>query len=447
MSNNRPVVHILGAGVDKPLGMPLANELMREVAEFANGEGKPVADAVRKHLPYLRFSFTKYTGEQGETFAERVLVEDPQVLNTAKRVLDRYLADHGGEATDRIKAVHTVVEALEAIRDKNKLGDQTLEHLAEISGEPHHPSGGDFIFNPRGVQLTLVVRQAFIKTFQGLSQEGGLADDEREVLTELALSMMNVEELLGELFSGFYSGRKAQQKQYLYVAWLFWAYLRVRMERVLANERREIYSYTGDFPENHHFITLNYTVKFFPETIRSRVRFFHGNCLSYIRLDTRDLIDDDERMLGAASPEVIAGFIESLDMDLEAGRVFLPGIVPPLAVKPVICREHLETWYECGRLIDNAEAIFITGYSFNLADEHFNDLLRKRRGPTDTRIVVINPDMDGTVTNVCKLLGQIPEQLSVVTKAGFTCKQAANLLFVDAATEQLSPNSLEELSC
>ena len=84
---------------------PLANELLSNVAVFANGPGKPVADAIKSHLPYLRFSFSKYTGEQGETFAERVLVEDSQALDTAKSVLDRYLEEHNDEETDRIRAV------------------------------------------------------------------------------------------------------------------------------------------------------------------------------------------------------------------------------------------------------------------------------------------------------------------------------------------------------
>ena len=80
-----------------------------------------------------------------------------------------------------------------------------------------------------------VVRQAFRKTFQGLMEAEELTEDERETLTEMALAMMNVEELLGELFSGFYTRQKTHQKQYLYVAWLCWAYLRLKMEEALGN--------------------------------------------------------------------------------------------------------------------------------------------------------------------------------------------------------------------
>ena len=260
----------------------------------------------------------------------------------------------------------------------------------------------------------------------------------------MAVAMMNVEELLGTLFSGFYTKRKTDQKQYLYVAWLCWAYLRVQMEHALANGHNGLYGHLATLPDNHQIITLNYTAKFFPDTIRNRVHFFHGDCLSYIRLDTRDLIKDNQQVLQATTPELIAEFVKSLEINLES-RVFLPGIVPPLSVKPVICREHLETWYHCGQIIDTASAIVIAGYSFNLVDEHLNDLFRKRRGATNTKIIVINPDMDGASANFCNILGQAPDQLTNVTKAGLDCRKAGNLLFVDAKTEQLTPDNLEQL--
>lgn len=444
MSDSRKVVYVLGAGVDKPLGLPLANELLSDVADFAKGTGKVVADAVRTHLPYLRFSFEKYTGEQGENFAERILSEEPVSLTNVKSILDRFLDEHQEEDSDHIQAIQTVVGALEEIRDRNKLEDSTLSLLSEISGEPHHASGGDFIFNPRGIALMPVVRQAFRNTFQGLLQSGDLTDDEKDTLTEMALAMMNFEELLGELFSGFYTARKSYQKQYLYVAWLCWAYLRLKMEEATATQENGFYGHLANLPQNHNVITLNYTASFFPEEVRARVHFFHGSCLSYIRLDTRDLLKD-ENLLESTTPESIADFVASLDMDVEAGRVFLPGIVPPLSVKPVICREHLETWYQCGKVIDDASLIIIVGYSFNLADEHLNDLFRKRRGASDAKIIVINPDMDGTASNLCKIIGQDKEQLSNVTRHGLECKQAGSLLFVRATTEQLTPAFLEEL--
>ena len=444
MPNDGPVVHILGAGVDKPLGMPLADELMGAVANFADGEGKAVAEAIRSYLPRLRFSFNKYTGEQGETFAARVLAEDTQTLDTAKAILERYLNDHQDEDTTHVKAVHKVIVTLEEIRDKNQIDDQTLKPLAELGGEQYQDSGGDFIVDPRGINLTPLVRQAFRTTFQGLMQEGNVTQDEREALTRMAMAIMNVEELLGELFSGFYTKRAADQKQYLFVAWLFWAYLRLKMQESLNNDEKGLYAYLDSLGDDHQFITLNYTARFFSQTVRPRVHFFHGDCLSYIRLETRDLITENQQALQANSPDSIAAFIRSLGIDMRNQKIFLPGIVPPLSVKPVICREHLETWYQCGNLIDDAAGIVVTGYSFNLADEHFNDLLRKRRGGTDTKIVVINPDLEGTTTNVCKVLSQDASHLNEMTIADFECRRASNLTFVKAKTEQLSPEAIQQ---
>ena len=178
--------------------------------------------------------------------------------------------------------------------------------------------------------------------------------------------------------------------------------------------------------------------------MRTRVHFFHGDCLSYIRLDTRDLIKDDQQVLQSSTPESIAEFIKSLEIDPET-KVFLPGIVPPLSVKPIICREHLETWYHCGQIIDRASSIVIAGYSFNRVDEHFNDLFRKRRGATDTKIIVVNPDIDGASANFCNILGQAPGQLTNITKAELDCRKAGNLLFVNATTEQLTSDVLRQL--
>ena len=250
---------------------------------------------------------------------------------------------------------------------------------------------------------------------------------------------------MGELFSGFYTKRVADQKQYLLVAWLFWAYLRLKMDESLYSDQKGLYAYLDTLGDNHQFITLNYTARFFPQSILPRVHFFHGDCLSYIRLETRDLISGNQQAQQANSPESIADFIGSLGIDLGKEKIFLPGIVPPLSVKPVICREHLETWYQCGSLIDQAANIVITGYSFNLADEHFNDLLRKRKSGTDTRLVVINPDLEGTTTNVCKVLSQDPSHLNGMTIAGFECLRGGNLTFAKARTEELSPDSIQQL--
>ena len=83
--------------------------------------------------------------------------------------------------------------------------------------------------------------------------------------------------------------------------------------------------------------------------------------------------------------------------------------------------------------------------TLNQADERLNALLRKRRGARDVRIVIVNPDMDGTSANVCNILGLAADQLTDTTRAGFYCRQVGDIVFVNARSEQLTSQSLEEL--
>ena len=65
-------------------------------------------------------------------------------------------------------------------------------------------------------------------------------------------------------------------------------------------------------------------------------------------------------------------FINGLRVDWTSDppEVSLPAIVPPLAMKPIICTEYLDRWYECGQTLKKAKTIVIVGYSFGVADEH-----------------------------------------------------------------------------
>ena len=58
MSSNKTVL-IIGAGVDKTEGinMPLAMQLVPEIARFAEEDGKEIENTIRSFLPGLRFSF------------------------------------------------------------------------------------------------------------------------------------------------------------------------------------------------------------------------------------------------------------------------------------------------------------------------------------------------------------------------------------------------------
>src|SRR5205807_9807597 len=114
--------------------------------------------------------------------------------------------------------------------------------------------------------------------------------------------------------------------------------------------------------------------------------------------------------------------IDSLSIDWlkDPPEVSLPAFMPPLAVKPIICTEYLERWYVCGEKIKKAKKIVILGYSFSVADEHFNDLIRK--GNRDAKLIVVDPNMDGVVGRVCRIVNHDRTRLIPTEVQGLECK-------------------------
>jgi len=131
-------------------------------------------------------------------------------------------------------------------------------------------------------------------------------------------------------------------------------------------------------------------------------------------------------------------FLNGLHVDwtTEPPEVSLPAIVPPLAMKPVICSEYLERWYECGQLLKKAKTIVIAGYSFAVADEHFNDLIRK--GNKEAKLVVIDPSLEGVANRVCQTVDQDKATLRSATVRGLQCQIGGRLMFVKAKAEDIN---------
>lgn len=429
-------MYVLGAGTDVAFGLPLANGVMPELAIFAKGEGKPIEQALRRQLGRFQFSFERHGGEKGDAFAEDLL-DQPDTLQLIRQVL----AKNQSSNQPTVEALRSVVEKLGEIAQSNDLSEDITKALAGFTGEENVGPGGDSLFRTRGLQMTNTPQRALRKLFQESLMSNGLSDNERETLTELVRAMSNFEELLGDLFAGFYTKNVGLQKRYLYISWLFWSYLRCSVARA-NRDSLSFYDLLKNHTDDCHVITFNYT-NFFPSSMLSRVRFFHGDCTTYLRFDNREVIRNDEIVEAANDCESISTFINSLEMDLNKHRIYMPGIVPPLSMKPVISKEYLDMWYDCGKLISEADSIVIVGYSFNLADEHFNDLLRK--GGNNSKLVVINPDMETTITNVTKLLGTRPEDLNPVQIGNLPCRRGGRLTFVPQKAEKVSAHLLTAL--
>ena len=113
-------------------------------------------------------------------------------------------------------------------------------------------------------------------------------------------------------------------------------------------------------------------------------------------------------------------------------------------MKPIICTEYLDRWYECGQTIKRAKTIVIAGYSFSVADEHFNDLIRK--GNREARLIVVDPTLEDVVRRVCQLVDQNTRaELESATIASLECQRAGRLTFVKAKAENLNSASMAAL--
>ncbi|MEZ4554190.1 MAG: hypothetical protein R3B59_09820 [Dehalococcoidia bacterium] len=433
-------VFVLGAGVDRALGLPLADGLLRELDAFAKGEGKAISQTIKNKLGggrRVRFSFEKYVSTQGENFAERVLT-DP----TLASVLESALAKVQEGASDGAAAIQTVLEKLRAIRDANELDEETANAVAALAGESAEMADLTML-RMRGVSLNPAPRNAMLRIFRDAQSTEGLSDAEKGALGAVVAAMTNFEELLTELFSGFYTGKTTDTRNYLYVAWLLWVYMRWKSlagQGGLA-DTPSFYSKLGALREDESIITFNYTT--LRDLPADRTVRFHGDCLSYIRHDRGELITGDEAVTGATDLDAIASFIDGLDINVEEGRIFMPAIVPPSAMKPLINRTFISRWMEAERRMNDAELLVVVGYAFNRVDSHFNDLFRA--AASGKKVAVVNPDADHMRAAVCGLLGVAPETLTAVTMGGTPVQRSNNLLLVPSKGEDVTDEMLAQI--
>src|SRR6185437_15150262 len=89
-STSSDVVFVLGAGVDKVLGLPLLNTLFRDLNAFVNGSGKSINKAIREHVKHMRFDLQSYSGDQAERLGQKLLGSHPHLLPLILTALDKH---------------------------------------------------------------------------------------------------------------------------------------------------------------------------------------------------------------------------------------------------------------------------------------------------------------------------------------------------------------------
>ena len=423
-------VFVLGAGVDVAHGVPTVASLMRELATFVKGEGAPIDRALRKKLPYLHFSFDRYAAGQGDALVVQLFTDADDLVPTLSAAAEKLRSDTS------MAPVGDMIEQLCQMARSNRLTGTNLEALARLAGDSTQIGGAEPIIDPQKITLSHTPAAALRSVFQqALARGQDFSRRERQVLELFIVSTSNIEELLSHYFTLYTVGKQSDQKTFLYIAWLLWAYLRLKSA---GRSSRTASLYTRLPALGGDVITFNYT-NFFVGPMESRVKYFHGRLDRYLRADDRTVVDDVLR--ATTSVDEVVAFFDHVRLDVaQIPHVDFPAIVPPISFKPVMSREQLLVWADADECLQRADAVVIVGYSFATADEHFNDLLRKT--PPSCRVFVVNPDLEAAMPAACRILNVDPQTLERKQIAGFDVQASRRITCIAAKAEQLDAELL-----
>jgi hypothetical protein len=435
------VVFVLGAGVDRVFGLPLLNTLFHDLGEFARGAGKGINAAIRKHAKPLPLDLQTYGGDQAENLGQTLLGSHADLLPRIIAALDK----HRDADNPRVNTVRTLMKKLWVIANGNELNETIMSELSKLAGQAD-AGVTDTLLDPNHIAFRPKAREAIKTVFtEAVTEIPDLTPEERAAFAEIITLLSNFEELMADLFTGYFTQHIPDQRKYFYLAWLLWACIRHKQEAAQSKRDLSVYKTLSDLKvSGDSIVTFNYT-DFFDDVTRPRNGYFHGDCKAFIRFRTREYIASDVELKNATTLERMETFIAGLQVDwkTEPPIVSLPAIVPPLAMKPIICTEYLDRWYECGQTIKRAKTIVIAGYSFSVADEHFNDLIRK--GNREAKLIVVDPTLEDVVRRVCQIVDQESAELESATIASLECQRAGRLTFVKAKAENLNSASMAAL--
>lgn len=129
--------------------------------------------------------------------------------------------------------------------------------------------------------------------------------------------------------------------------------------------------------------------------------------------------------------EVVAPNVDVSNEDLRKQRHVIPALIPPLRLKPILSHRYIELWSQASDWVKQADHVVVVGYSFNNADEHFNDILRCH---PDRRIDIVVPEATSPqfVARMEKVFGTAANQYNTVKVNGFNALKAKKIRLIAA---------------
>jgi hypothetical protein len=435
---------ILGAGVDRTTGIdfPLANTLLTDITRYLDGEGKGVDAALRTMIPNLRFSFNNMIARAVDQITSRETHQQKAMVERVRQAIkdlpdDQVLVRKHGELIIKL------FEKLATIAEHSIL-DADMEQLIRdvFPKDAHELIDSDSILDIHSLSLSDTFKAVLKRTLRM-----GLDGAHHPVAQALGSDMLNIETLLVEKFLGFYNEKLSDIKSYLYIAWALWAYLVHRQNAVLKDQGSTGLPFYGSIPSDVKAITLNYTAFLELQVGVSNAIYFHGGLSDYVRMDTRDLLPIEQ--ISGCDPEAFIRDVVTPNVDLRGDdctrqKHVIPAMVPPLRLKPILSHRYIELWATAAEWIEQAKRIVVVGYSFNNADEHFNDIIRQCR---DCKIDIVVPEArsDAFLGRMEKVFRFAKDQYNTVQVQGITSLQAHNVRLIPARAADIDLEKLLEV--
>ncbi len=422
---------ILCAGADRTNGIdfPLANTLLADVTRYLDGQGKPVDQALRAMLPGLSFRFNNLIARAVDKIATRETHEQRAMV---QRVQDA-IADLPPEKEHIRKHGELIIKLfnkLAMIAEHSQLDEETEELIREV-----FPNDADDLIDSDSIlDIHKLSLSDTFKTVLKRTLKMGLSSDRHEVAAALGADLLNIETLLIEKFLGFYNDKPSDIKNYLYISWALWAFLVARQQEVLIAHTTNPLPFYGSVPTDVRAITLNYTSFLQQHLGVENTVYFHGGLAEYVRMDNRDLLPIENILQCDPATfirDMVAPNVDVKNNDLRQQRHVIPALVPPLRLKPILSHRYIDLWSKASDWVKEAQRIVVVGYSFNNADEHFNDILRVHN---DRYIDIVVPEANSEafLGRMEKVFGTATNQYTTVTVNGIAALKAKKVRLIPA---------------
>ena len=380
-------------------------------------------------LPGLRFSFNRMIARAVDKIATRDIYEQKTMVQRVQDAIANippeqdHVRKHG-------ELIIRLFNKLATIAEESTLDEETEALIREVfPADADELIDSDSILDIHKLSLSDTFKAVMKRTLKL-----GLSGEQHEVATALAANMLNIETLLIEKFLGFYNEKLSDIKNYIYISWALWAYLVSKQKEVIEAHASIPLPFYGFLPTDLKAITLNYTAFLQNRLGVSKAVYFHGGLSDYVRMDTRDLLPI-ENILYLDPVEFINDIVApNTDLSNESPQFqkhVIPALVPPLRLKPILSNRYIEIWSKASKWIKEAKHIVTVGYSFNNADEHFNDILRSH---PDRHFDIIVPEANQVsfVSRMEKVFGISADQYSKVKVNGHYALQAKKIRLISA---------------